>query len=236
MSRICLYGVGIDNVTMGEAVKIALAQVGAPCVVFTPNAVMLDAARREAALCELLGRASLSLPDGMGVVRLAKRRGTPLKERVAGIDFGEALLERAAKEKLRVFLLGGGEGVAAQAARRLQMRYPSLCICGTAWGYFDKNGEENQEVLARIHASRADILLVCMGFPLQEQWITDNLHALSDVRVIAGLGGSLDVWSGRVNRAPAPVSKMGLEWAWRMLREPRRIRYLPAVVRTVFKR
>ena len=236
MARIEICGVGIDNVTKGEAVKIALETTGEPCVVFTPNAVMLDACRRDTSLCELLCRASLSLPDGMGVIRVSKRLGMPLRERVAGIDFGEALLARAERDGLRVFLLGGADGVAARAGERLRERYPTLCICGTAWGYFDRDGEENRQILSRIHASRTDILFVCMGFPLQERWILDNLASLADVRVIAGLGGSLDVWSGGVRRAPAPISKIGLEWAWRMAREPRRMRQLPAILRTVLGR
>ena len=234
--RVRLCGVEFDNVTMQEAVERALQETGEPCVVFTPNAVMLDACRNDAAVREVLNCASLSLADGAGVIKLARRRGMPLKERAAGIDFGEALLKRAAEEGLRTFLLGGGEGIAARAAECLRRLYPSLCICGTSWGYFDQVGEENRQILSRIRASRTDILFVCMGFPLQERWILDNLASLADVRVIAGLGGSLDVWSGSIRRAPAVVSKVGMEWAWRMMREPRRMKQLPALVRCAFWR
>lgn len=230
MSQIKLYGVKIDNVTREEAVERAL-HAGETSVVFTPNALMLDACRRDARLSELLSHATLSLPDGAGVLLAARRTGQPLRERVAGISFGEALLSRAARENLRVFLLGGGDGVAARAAQRLQKKYAGLRIVGTWWGYFDRAGEENQRVLAAIRQTRADILLVCFGFPLQETWIVENLSALSHLRVVAGLGGSLDVWSGRVRRAPRILSKMGLEWAWRMAREPRRLRGFPALVR-----
>ena len=200
-------------------------------MVFTPNAVMLEACRRDPSLGILLGHASLSLADGAGVVRAAKRCGTPLCERVAGIDFAEAVLARAAKEGLRVFLLGGKEGIAGIAANRLQERYPALCVCGTSWGYFDREGEENRQLLTHIRETRADILFVCLGFPLQEKWICENLAHLSSLCLIAGLGGSLDVWAGKSKRAPHALSRVGLEWAWRMVREPRRLRHLGALIR-----
>ncbi len=235
MAQIKICGVKIDNVTQKEAVAQVLTG-GEVSVVFTPNALMLDACRRDGTLATLLNRASLSLPDGAGVMLAARRQRTPLKERVAGIEFGERLLERAAREGLRVFLLGGKADVAARAAEALRARYTGLCVCGTHWGYFDQAGEENRRVITEIRESRADILLVCMGFPVQERWITDNLASLSHLRVVAGLGGSLDVWSGDLRRAPRAVSRIGLEWAWRMAREPRRLRGLPALVRVALFR
>lgn len=231
MERIRICGVGIDNLTKAEAVERALCPEVETRVVFTPNAVMLDACRRWEQLSALFSHASLSLADGMGVVLAARMRGTPLCERVAGIDFAEALLARAAREGLRVFLLGGGDGVANAAAERLRARIPSLCICGTHWGYFEKSGEENREVLARIRETRADILFVCFGFPLQERWVCENLPQLSFLRTVACLGGALDVWAGRVRRAPRAVARVGLEWAWRMMLEPRRLRHLSSLVR-----
>lgn len=231
MSHIRIYGVKIDNVTPEEALQRAMTPAGEPCVVFTPNALMLDACRRNTDDRQLLNRASLAIPDGFGVLWAAKRSGHPLKARIAGIEFGEALLARAATDGLRVFLLGGRDGVAAHAAERLQARYPGLCISGTAGGYFDRNGEENQAVTAAIRMSRADMVFVCLGFPLQERWICENLANLSDVRILAGLGGSLDVWAGDVRRAPPLISKIGLEWLWRMGQEPHRLKGLGAVLR-----
>lgn len=230
MENIKLYGVKIDNVTKEDAVYRALRATGEPCVVFTPNALILERARKDTALAELLNRASLSLPDGAGVLWAAQKMGTPLVERVAGIDFGAEILVRAERAELRVFLLGGGERVAERAAENLRKKHPRLCICGTTWGYFDRNGAENLRVISHIRACRPHILFVCLGFPLQERWIVDNLHLLEDIQVIAGLGGSLDVWSGRLRRAPALLSGMGLEWAWRMMRQPRRMVALPQMV------
>ena len=230
MEEIKLYGVKIDNVAKSEAVYRALRVTGEPCVVFTPNALMLERVRRDAELAKLLNRASLSLPDGRGVLWAAKKMGTPLCERVAGIDFGEEILARAERSGLRVFLLGGGEGVAESAGENLRKKHPRLCICGTTWGYFNKIGEENTRTVSYIRACRPDILFVCMGFPVQERWAVDNLHHLTDIRVIACLGGSLDVWAGDLHRAPVWMSNIGMEWLWRMLCQPKRFANLPHIL------
>ncbi len=231
MQEIQLCGVRIDNITCAEAVETVLENREQTSVVFTPNAVMLEACRRDPSAVLLLNRATLSLPDGAGVLRAARRVGTPLRERVAGIDFGEALLARAAAEGLHVFLLGGRPGVAARAGERLAERFSGLLIAGTEDGYFEKTEAGNARVLERIRESGADILLVCFGFPLQETWIAEHAPSLTTVAVIAALGGSLDVWSGDLARAPRLFSRLGLEWAWRMLREPRRLSRLPSLLR-----
>ena len=230
MEEIKLYGVKINNITKDEAMRCALRATGEPCVVFTPNAIMLERARRDGELANLLNRASLSLADGAGVLWAAEKMGTPLLERVAGIDFGVALLERAERLGLRVFLLGGGEGVAERAAEGVRKKHPHLCICGTSWGYFNQSGEENLGVLSHIRSCRPDILFVCMGFPLQERWVMENLQHLTAIRTIACLGGSLDVWAGDIRRAPAWMSRVGLEWLWRMLCQPKRLAQLPEIV------
>ena len=229
MEDVKLYGVKIDNVTMEESVYRSLRDTGEPCVVFTPNALILERARGDVELAHLLNRASLSLPDGAGVLWAAQKMGMPLRERVAGIDFGSELLLRAERAGLRVFLLGGNEGVAERAAENLRKKHPRLCICGTTWGYFDKNGEENMNVISHIRACRPHILFVCMGFPVQERWVIENLHHLTNIRTIACLGGSLDVWAGDIARAPAWMSRAGLEWFWRMLRQPKRLANLPEI-------
>ena len=235
MNHVEICHVKIHNTTLPEAVDYALSGERSPCWIVTPNALMLDSCKREPKNAALLSEADLALPDGAGVLLAAKRQGTPLPCRVAGIDFGEALLARAAEEGLRVFLLGGGEGVAEDAAAHLQVRYPALRICGTCWGYFEKSGEEDRRITAHVRACHPDILFVCFGFPMQERWIEEHLHLLDGVRVVAGLGGSLDVWSGRLRRAPKIVSHMGLEWAWRMAGEPKRLKNLPAILRFVLK-
>ena len=234
MESIEIFNVRIDALTLDEALDRATQAHGTPCTVVTPNALMLQACRREPSLGEMLGRATLSLPDGIGVLRAAKRKGTPLPTRVAGIDFGEALLRRAATDGLRVFFLGGKDGVAARAAERMKETYPSLTVCGTYYGYGPEHPEENERLLDVLSACRPDVLFVCLGFPLQEKWIFEHLPSLSHVRVIAGLGGSLDVWAGTVARAPHFVQALGCEWAWRILRQPKRLRGLPSLLGFAF--
>ena len=231
MKSVLLGSVRIDGMTMDEAVEAAFGEREGACTVVTPNAIMLHGCREQRAYADLLNSATLSLPDGRGVLMVAKRQGTPLPTRVAGIDFGERVLQRAAADGARVFLLGGREGVAERAAARLTDRIPDLCICGTHHGYFDRSGSENDRVCAKIRAADPQILFVCFGFPIQEEWMMQNLNSLPSVRLFACLGGSLDVWSGDIKRAPAALQKCGLEWAWRMLREPRRLKQLPALIR-----
>lgn len=228
--KVEICGVKFDGMDLDGAVRAALRPTGEACWVVTPNALMLESCRRHPEHLELLNAASMALPDGAGVMLAAKKRGTPLPCRVAGIDFGEALLAAAASRGDRVFLLGGADGVAPAAAQNLIKKHPSLCICGSYWGYFDKMGEENRRVIGLIRACRPDILLVGFGFPLQEIWIRENLSSLPSVRVVAGLGGALDVWAGRHTRAPLRWQKNGLEWAWRMVHEPKRVRDLPALL------
>ena len=228
--KITVCGVAFDDLTLEEAVKRAMGG-GETCTVCTPNALMLEACREHPQYTELLNSASLVLADGAGVLAAAKRQGTPLCRRIAGIDFGEALLREAAVRGDRVFFLGGADGVAPQAAEKMIKKHPNLHVCGAFWGYFEKEGDENRRVLGMIRACRPDILLVCFGFPMQEYWIRDNLPLLPSVRVAAGLGGSLDVWAGRVRRAPVFLQNSGLEWAWRMAADPKRIKQLPHMFR-----
>ncbi len=234
MGKVTVSGIRFDNVNKEEAVRRALRDHGEVQTVVTPNALIAEACAKDPSLCRLVNSASLVLPDGAGILSAARRQGTPLRERVGGIDFAERLLAVAAERGERVFLLGGGDGVAPAAAKNLKKKFPGLCICGCFWGYFDRHGEENRRLLGIINACKPSILLVCFGFPIQEQWIRENVGFLPSVRVAAGLGGSLDVWAGRVRRAPALVRAANMEWAWRMAVEPRRLRNLPALVRFRF--
>ena len=231
MMKIRVCGLDFDDMGTEKAVRTAFAGKES-CFAVTPNALMLEDCAREPAHLQLLSRASLVLPDGAGVLRAAKRSGTPFVHgRVAGIDFADALVRTAALRGERVFLLGGGDGVARRAADALQIRYPALRVAGTFWGYFNPHGEENRNLIGIIRACRPSVLLVCLGYPAQEEWIDANLPVLPSVRVAVGLGGTFDVWAGTVHRAPESWQKCGMEWAWRMLREPKRLAKLPALLR-----
>ncbi|MBQ9085701.1 MAG: WecB/TagA/CpsF family glycosyltransferase [Clostridia bacterium] len=190
-------------------------------VIFSPNAEILTKAAKDPSLHQLLHRGDLLIPDGIGTLLCARVLGTPLTERIPGIDLGEWVLRYAAEQGLSVFLLGGKPGVARRAAERLRSQLPELIMAGTHHGYFSPGEEEN--VLRKVQQAEPQILLVCMGFPEQEQWILSHEAHLPSLRLAMGLGGSLDVWSGDLPRAPQPIRAMGLEWLYRALRSPQRL-------------
>ena len=190
-------------------------------LIMTPDTTALMRARRNPALLKAYKQADLVTPDGIGLVWASCILGTPLPARVSGIDVLEAFCERAAERGYRVFFLGAAPGVAEAAAQRLQARYPGLQIAGVHHGYFSPDEEAN--VLKEIHRARPDALFVGLGVPKQELWMLRHRDAL-EVPVVMGVGGSFDVLSGRLPRAPEGWQQLGLEWLWRVLREPRRLR------------
>ena len=201
--------------------------------IFTPNAEMLAAAKKRKRLLSLLKTAALPFPDGIGVYIAARMIGYVPKERTNGIDLAERILNEAATRKMGVFLLGGRPGIAEAAAKKLSERFDGIIISGTHHGYFDKIGSKNDDVIKRIDRSGAEVLFVCFGFPTQERWIADNIHKLKSVKIAAGLGGSLDVWSGKLRRAPKLFRALGIEWLWRVACEPSRIRRIPSVFKFI---
>lgn len=188
---------------------------------FTPNAEMLSRVAEDPHTGALLRSADLLIPDGIGLVLYAKAMDTPLPGRIPGIELGEWVMQYAGSHGLSVYLLGGKPGVADLAAERLRGRFPELSVVGTHHGYVTK--EEDASLLRQIQRASPHILIVCMGFPRQEEWILAHRDQIPSLRLAMGLGGALDVWSGRVERAPRLMRRMGLEWLWRVLRAPKRI-------------
>lgn len=203
---------------------------------FTPNSEILYMAYKDKNFKNILNSADFLLPDGSGIYLASKIIGTPFVSRTAGIDFGWDILRQSAKSKLKVYLLGGKEGVADLAAKKLTSEIEGLVICGTHHGYFNKckNSEENREIVKEIKKSEADVVFVCFGAPDQEKWIYENAASLSEVRLFAGLGGSLDVWSGNLKRAPKYIQKAGLEWLWRAISEPKRFKRIPRLFKFLY--
>lgn len=213
-------GVTFDDVTLEEAVAAGEALAAGPgfSYVVTPNPEIVAMARQTETYREILNGAGLVLPDGIGVVHAAKILGTPLKGRVPGIDFASALVERLARNGLRLFLLGAKPGVAELAAANLKDAHPGLIVCGTHDGYFREDGP----VVEEIRAAAADVVFVCLGAPKQELWMVEHGPA-TGAHLMVGLGGSLDVFAGVVERAPEGFQKLGLEWLYRLAKEPKRI-------------
>ena len=215
--RINVLGVGFDNVTMDEAVDRGMELLHSPgthCVV-TPNPEIVQVCRENLAARQAVNGADLVLPDGIGVVKGAKMLGTPLKEKVPGIEFAAGLMERMAAEGRSLYLLGAKPGVAETAGEKLAAKYPGLKIAGTQDGYFQEDGP----VVEAIRQSGADCVFVCLGAPKQELWMSRHGQA-TGARLLCGLGGSLDVFAGVVERAPKFWSDHGLEWFYRLCKNP----------------
>lgn len=219
-SRVDILGVGFDNITKAEAVEHAYAiqSEHKAYYVVTPNPEIVMLAREDEGMLSAARDAELVIADGIGVIYGAKILGTPMKERIPGIDFTTALMEKMEQEGRSVFLFGSKPGVADKAAENLAKRFPGLRFVGTSDGYF----KDDEPIIAKINEAKPDLMLVCLGAPKQEKWMQANASLL-DVGIMIGAGGSLDVFAGVVERAPETWQKMGLEWLYRLLKEPRRI-------------
>lgn len=220
MRKIDVLNVKFDNITKNEAVSFALECIDnhTGSYVVTPNPEIVMEAAHNHSLMDALSNASLVLPDGIGIIYGARILGTPLREKVPGIDFADDLMELLARRQGSVYLFGAKPGVAEKAGERLSEKYPGLVICGCSDGYF----EDDSGIIEEINCKRPDLLLVCLGFPKQEIWMKEHKESL-DVGIMAGLGGSLDVFAGNVNRAPAAWQRLGLEWLYRLVKQPSRI-------------
>lgn len=215
-----ILGIQFDNLTLDEAVEAgtALLKDDRFHYVVTPNPEFILSAETDLEFKSILNQADLVLPDGIGVVYSARILGTPLKNRVPGIDFAERMLSVLNEMGGRLFLLGAKPGVADQAGEKILERYPNIVLCGTQDGYF----KDEAAVVRLIADAHPDLLFVCLGAPKQEKWMSRwGIH--TGAKLAIGLGGVLDVFSGNVERAPEQWQKMGLEWAYRLKKEPKRI-------------
>jgi N-acetylglucosaminyldiphosphoundecaprenol N-acetyl-beta-D-mannosaminyltransferase len=229
--RVAFGPLPIDAVTREQALDVveALVRSGAGGAVFTPNVDHVIVADENARMRAAYERVSLSLVDGMPLLWASRLLGEPLPEKVSGSDFVMPLLERAAARAWRVYFLGGAPGVAALARERLREQLPGLDVVGIDAPRIEVDAppEEREAVLASVRAARPDVVLVALGAPKQEIWIDGAREALRPA-VLLGIGASLDFIAGTVTRAPRWMSETGLEWLYRLSREPRRLwrRYL----------
>jgi N-acetylglucosaminyldiphosphoundecaprenol N-acetyl-beta-D-mannosaminyltransferase len=229
--RIPIGRATIDDVTMAEALE-AIADLVARRkggVVCTPNVDHLVLLEDDVRLRGAYARASLVLADGMPIVWASRLLGTPIREKVSGSDLIGPLIQRAADERWRVYLVGGGEGVAALAAERLKITAPGLEIVGIDARTIDidRDSPTHDELVTRLTAARPDLVLFALGCPKQEIVMARIAEAVRPA-VCLGIGAGLDFLAGTVPRAPRWMSAAGLEWLYRLAREPRRLwrRYL----------
>jgi N-acetylglucosaminyldiphosphoundecaprenol N-acetyl-beta-D-mannosaminyltransferase len=230
-ARLPLGALGVDPVTLREAVDAIedLVRAGRGGAVFTPNVdhvVLVDEDQR---MRDAYARASLSLVDGMPLVWASRILGAPVPEKVSGSDLVLPLLERAAERGWRVYFFGGAPGVAALARDGLRSTMPALDVVGVDAPLVDLDAAPGAcaALLDPIAAARPHLVLVALGAPKQEIWIDRSREALAPA-VLLGIGASLDFIAGTIPRAPRWMSRTGLEWLYRLGREPRRLwrRYL----------
>ena len=175
-------------------------------------------ARKDEKLKELLNNATYEIPDGIGVIYASKLRKGNIKTRITGIDSMEMLCKLSEEKKYKIFMYGAKEETIKKAKENLEIKFPNIQIVGTINGY----EKDNDKIISSINKSNADIVFVALGSPKQEYWITDNMDKVS-AKIFQGVGGSFDVFSGNIKRAPKWMQKIGLEWLYRLLKEPKRI-------------
>lgn len=232
-----IFGIPVDNVTMSGAIESFKSFLDGDSVhsIYTPNAEIIMEAQRDPELRKVLCEAGLLVADGAGVVLASKILGKPVYEKVSGIDLVKNSFSIESPKKLRYFLFGGKPGIAEEAAKKILEQFPLLEIAGCRNGYF--KSEDEEEIINEINSSNAHILLVALGAPKQEKWIHRNKGKLN-VKICMGVGGTLDVLSGQVKLAPEFMRKAGLEWLYRLYKEPwryKRMLDLPRFVLLAFK-
>jgi N-acetylglucosaminyldiphosphoundecaprenol N-acetyl-beta-D-mannosaminyltransferase len=228
--RVRVGSLEVDALNRSEALDaiVRLVRDGRGGTVYTPNVDHIVQAEHDEAFRAVYDRATLSLVDGTPVLWAARLLGTPLPEKLSGSDMFEPLLERAVQEQMRVVLLGGGPGVAELAAKNLREQMPGLQVVDTLAPRLGLSAtDEELACVERLARAKADLIFVCLGAPKQEFFSDRNLRALAPA-VLVCFGAAVDFAAGTVPRAPAWVSRAGLEWVFRLGREPRRLaaRYL----------
>ena len=238
MSGICnILGVPFNNMSPVETVEMINVYLNGDtkAAVCTPNPEMVMAALKDPEFMEVLNNSAINLPDGIGIVYASRFTENRIEERVPGCDTVLAVFDKIKNTNKTVYFFGGAPGVAEKAKEEMEKRFKGLKVVGTADGYFDE--EKEKLIIADINEKKPDMLLVGIGFPKQEKWIANHLDELN-VKVAMGVGGSLDVFSGTVKRAPKIFIKLGLEWFYRLLCQPSRIgrmMQLPVFMFTVIK-
>lgn len=228
--RLQVLGVPVDVVSEDDVLEFVTdrVQTRRPARIVTVNAEFVVKAQSDREFAEALKSADLATPDSGGVVWAVRRQGAHLKDRVGGSDLIWHISRQAAELGHRVFLLGAREGVAAQAAAELRRRYPGLQIVGTYSG--SPSPDDEALITSLIERSQADILFVAFGAPQQDTWIARNLTQ-TGAAVAMGVGGSFDYVAGIARRAPLWMQRRGLDWLWRLVRQPWRWRRMLALPR-----
>ncbi len=233
VDEIDFFGIAISNRDMDDLLVTAdgFVKSGQPHLVVTLNGEMTARAFRDAEFLEIVQHADLVVADGVGIVWGARMLGSRIENRIPGIEFSSSLLALAERKGYRVYFLGAKSEIVERAASSVLARYPNLQVAGFHSGYFDS--AEEADMIHRIQEARVDILLVGMGGGAQEKWIWH--HRDMGIPVAIGVGGTFDVWSGSVRRAPRLVQKTGTEWLYRLVVQPSRVRRVGSIFYFMFR-
>ncbi len=229
-----ILGVPFDTYTMKEAADHAVELLGlnGQHIICTPNPEIVMEAQHDSELMGILKAADMVTPDGVGVVWASKYSKIRITERVSGYDLILNIFERIKDTDYTVYFFGGAPGVADKAAVMMKNKYPGLKIVGVHNGYFDE--KEERRIIADIKRVQPSLLLVGLGSPKQEKWIYSNLR-LTGAKVAIGIGGSFDVMSGNLKRAPKIFCRFGLEWFYRLITQPTRFKRMLKLPKFVLK-
>lgn len=222
MEQVRIMGIGVHKVTRDSAASLvdAFMDERKPHLVVTANTEIVMRALHDALYAQILARADLVVPDGIGLVWASRVYGLPLPMRVPGIDLMQLLLQEGAKKNRKVYLLGASKGVAKKVAQWIHKQYPGIHVVGVHDGFF--SAKEEEALLQEIIQAKPDLLFVALGVPRQEKWLAAHLARLQ-VPVAMGVGGSFDVLAGITRRAPLLMQRLGLEWLYRLLKNPKRL-------------
>lgn len=229
--KISILGVNIDKLTLKDAEERVESFLNSNNIntIYTPNTEIVMKAKKDDSLKKILNNGDLVIPDGIGLVYASKIKKKALPERVTGFDLSIKILDMANKKGCSLFLVGGKPGIADMAVENIKKQYPNINIVGSHHGYFKgthlgyKEHEEEAKVLNKIKESKPDIIFVGFGAPRSEKWIHENKDKLN-CKVIIGNGGTIDILAGTVKRAPEVYQKLGLEWLYRLIKDPKRIK------------
>ena len=222
---ITILGVPIDNITINQAGEISeelIKKSNKSCkIVVAPNVEFIMIAQKDKEFADILKQASLATPDSIGVIIGARLQKKNFKQRIPGQSYFREIIKLSNEKGYSIYLLGGEVGTPEQVKDNLKKIYPNVNIVGTHHGFFDE--KEEKQIVDEINMLKPNVLFVALGAPKQEKWIKTHQHELK-VDIAAGQGGTFDYETGKIKRAPIWIQKIGMEWLYRLFKEPKRIK------------
>lgn len=233
MKNVKIFGINIQNTTLAEARLLVRSQLekNELFTIATPNTEIAMMAKDNKEYSNLVNSFDLVLPDGIGLIYASKMKKMPLKERVTGFDISIEMLKMGKEKDVSLYILGGKPGVSKEAKIRVEKQYPGVTVVGERDGYFSLDDEN--AILNDINSKLPDIIFVGLGFPKQEEFIQRNKQKIK-AKIIIGNGGVTDILAGVTNRAPDIFIKMNLEWFYRLIKQPSRIKRQLAIPRFMY--